>query len=387
MKTVVVFTGTRAEYGLLTPILKGIKNSKHLELKLIVGGMHLSPKFGYTIDQIKKDGFQIDDEIDYLLSSDKPVAISKSMALATIGAAESFERIKPDILLLLGDRYEALAIAQAAMVSQTPIAHIHGGETTEGAIDEAIRHSITKMAHIHFCATDLYRGRILQLGENPAHVFNFGAPGLDSIINLPNISLNKLSKVYHFDFTKPYFLMTYHPVTLEKGSQAQKKLFKAFESFPQFNIIITYPNSDSNGRELIKEIEEYQSANSQRVFTVKSFGQVNFLNVMKNSALVIGNSSSGIIETPSFKTPTINIGNRQKGRISGTNTIHSSEDTSSIVQAIEIGLKKEFINKNCTGLNPYGKGDTSPKIIRLLETIDLENILFKRFFNYEKTYE
>lgn len=385
-RKIAVFTGTRAEYGLLHWIIKGLHDSDKVELQLIVGGMHLSPEFGYTIEQIIKDGFNICEKIEMLMSSDSAVGTSKAMGLATISAAESFERHQPDLLVLLGDRFEALAIAQAAMVACIPIAHIHGGETTEGLIDEAVRHSLTKMSHLHFVATDSYQRRVIQLGEKPETVFNYGAPGVDSIVKLELAQRQQLSTLIEFDVDNcPYFLITYHPVTLEKDGAvtAMKNMLQALEDFPDHKLIVTYPNADTNGRLLIEVLEQFQALHPQRVLLTRSLGQFRYLSLMKYCAAVIGNSSSGLIETPTFQVPTVNIGNRQRGRLCGQTVIQCDEDCQSITDAIEKALSTNFVSQCHQSVNPYGDGQSSARIVEKLESSELTDVINKSFFDVE----
>ncbi len=386
MRKVAVFTGTRAEYGLLYWVLKGIAESKDLELQLYVGGMHLSQEFGYTVKQIQADGFKITERMEFLLSSDTPVGISKSLALALISAAEVLERNKPDIIVLLGDRFEALAVAQAAMLACIPIAHIHGGETTEGLIDEAVRHSITKMSHLHFAATETYRRRIIQLGENPERVFNVGAPGIDSIVALNFLSIEELSDSLNFKITQKFFVVTYHPVTLsaDGAPDALKNLIETLSLFPEYKCIVSYPNADTNGRKLIVLLEAYQRANPERVILVQSLGQLRYLSLLKHCSAVIGNSSSGLIEAPTFQVPTINIGNRQAGRISGGTVINCAEDSSSIFNAINVALSLDFKLKCKTLTNPYGVGGSSDQIVKKISSYNLDNIVQKIFYDKDE---
>tara|TARA_B100001939_G_scaffold347899_1_gene371206 strand:+ start:1945 stop:3099 length:1155 start_codon:yes stop_codon:yes gene_type:complete len=383
MRKIAIFTGTRAEYGLLYWIIKALHESDDIEMMLLVGGMHLSPEFGKTINQIKNDGFPIADRFEFLLSSETPVGISKSMALASISAAEFFSRNMPDLLLVLGDRYEALAIAQSAMVARIPIAHIHGGEITEGLIDEAIRHSITKMSHIHFAATQDYKKRIIQLGENPEYVFNFGAPGIDSIKKLKLLSKKNLQKKINFNLGESFFAVTFHPVTLSNngGSEELRNLLEALDDYPDTKLVISYPNADTDSRLFIDMLREYKDKNSERVLLCESLGQLKYLSVLKHSCLVIGNSSSGIIEAPSLGIPTVNIGERQDGRISGKTVINCSEDVESIKIALRKALSNNFIDKCKKAENPYGNGDASNKIVKKLKELDIENILIKKFHN------
>lgn len=385
-KKIAVFTGTRAEYGLLYWVLKELECSSECDLQLYVGGMHLSPEFGYTIDKIVADGFSVTEKIEFLLSSDSAVGISKSMGLALISASEVLERNKPDLVVLLGDRFESLALAQAAMLACIPIAHIHGGETTEGLIDEAIRHSITKMSHIHFTATEDYRKRVIQLGEQPEKVFNYGAPGIDSILKLDLLDKQKLSESINFDLSSPYFMITYHPVTLDNtgGIESLNNLKKVLDLFPDYKCIITYPNADTHGRKLIEVLNKYKDKYPERILLVQSLGQLRYLSLLKYAAAVIGNSSSGLIEAPTFNIPTINIGNRQKGRIAGDTVIQSGDTFEEIKEAFNIALSPEF-NKVCKAAkNPYGDGTSSPKIVNEILTYPLQNIVVKSFYDFNE---
>lgn len=384
MKKVAVFTGTRAEYGLLYWIIKGLDACPSSCLQLYVGGMHLSPEFGKTIEQIKSDGFPITEKLEFLLSSDTPVGIAKSMGLALIGAADALERTKPDLLVVLGDRFESMAICQAAMAAQIPIAHIHGGETTEGLIDEAVRHSITKMSHLHFTATEEYRQRVIQLGESPEYVFSVGAPGIDSIKAMKLLSREELSESIDFDVTDtPYMVVTYHPVTLSNDGAVEdlKQLLDALSQYPNYKFLITYPNADTHGRALIPLLDEFAKELPGRVLLVQSLGQLRYLSALKYSALVIGNSSSGLIEVPTFKVPTVNIGNRQKGRIAGATVISCKGGKASILKAINTALSSEFKEKCLSCHNPYGKGGSSEKILKIIQNTRLDDLVFKSFFD------
>ncbi|GLR63050.1 UDP-N-acetylglucosamine 2-epimerase [Marinospirillum insulare] len=385
MKKIAVFTGTRAEYGLLYWVIKYLHEAPEVSLQLMVGGMHLSPEFGYTVKQIEEDGFLVTERLDFLLSSDSPVAISKSMALATISAAEAFERNQPDLLVVLGDRFESMAVSQAAMIARVPIAHIHGGETTEGLIDEAVRHSITKMAHLHFTATEAYRKRVIQLGEHPELVFNTGAPGIDSIKKLPLISKKELSSAVGFNLDKPYFVVTYHPVTLEVGggSISLEYLLAALDEYPEYQAIISYPNADTDGRRLIKILDKYQELHPDRVFLVRSLGQLKYLSALKHCVAVLGNSSSGLIEAPTFGVPTLNIGNRQKGRLCGETVVSCGESKTEILAAMKKILNPDFQESCRKAINPYGSGNASEKIVKQLLSHSLDNLLEKSFYDME----
>lgn len=363
--------------------MKEIEADNELQLQIIVTGMHLSPEFGLTYKTIQQDGFYIDEKIEMLLSSDTPVGIAKSIGLGVIGFAESLERLKPDIMVVLGDRYEILAAVQAAMVARIPVAHIHGGEATEGVIDEAIRHSITKMSHIHFAATEVYRQRIIQLGEQPNRVYNFGGIGLDNIVKLNLLGRKAFEQSIEFSLGVKNFLVTFHPVTLSKigPTQAMENLFRALDEFPEAKIIFTKPNSDTDGRIISEMIDNYVLQNSDKAIAFTSLGQLRYLSAIKHVDLVIGNSSSGIIEVPFMKKPTINIGDRQKGRIKAATIIDCDENASSIVFAIKEGLSSEFQSRLLDSVSLYGNGNVSKQIKEILSTISLENIIMKKFYD------
>lgn len=382
-KKIAVFTGTRAEYGLLYWILKGITTSKYTDLHLLVGGMHLSSEFGYTVKQIEKDGFKITDRLEFLLSSDTPVGISKSLALAVISAAEIFSRNQPDIVVILGDRFEALAIAQAAMIAGIPIAHIHGGELTQALIDDSIRHAITKMSYLHFTSTETYRKRVIQLGEQPQNVFNVGAPGIDNIYQLPFMELGDLTNSLGIQLSHKFFLVTYHPVTLlaDKADTELNSLLSALDKFPEYQLIFTYPNADTYGRNLIEILKEYQKSNADRVFLLESMGQLRYLSAMKLASLVLGNSSSGIIEAPSCNVATVNVGDRQKGRLSAESVVDCIADESAIHDAIQYALSEKIQNKLEGVINPYGDGQSSEKIVNKLIECELTKSTQKVFYD------
>ena len=382
-RKICIVTGTRAEYGLLYWLMKEIQNDPELELQIIATGMHLSPEFGLTYKVIEEDGFVINEKIEMLLSSDTPVGITKSMGLATIGFAAALERLEPDILVLLGDRYEVLAAAQAAMVARIPIAHLHGGELTEGAFDEAIRHAVTKMAHLHFVAAEPYWQRVVQLGEDPERVFNFGATAVDNIVKLNLLSRSDLEKALDFKLGNTTFLVTYHPVTLDKNGPQKviHELLKALDNFSTVKIIFTKPNSDTSGRIIIKVIEEYADRQKGRVKVFTSLGQLRYLSALKHVDVVIGNSSSGLIEVPFFKKPTVNLGDRQRGRLKAPSVIDCAEKERDIVNEIQKALSPEFQHFLSDVVSPYGQGDTSFKIKECLKTVSLEDILMKKFYD------
>ena len=383
MRKIAVFTGTRAEYGLLYWVIKGLKSDENVELQLYVGGMHLSREFGFTIEQIEADGFCVTERLDFLLASDSPAAIAKSMGLALISASEAFARNQPDLLVILGDRFEALAVSQAAMLLRVPIAHIHGGETTAGLIDEAIRHSISKMAHLHFTATELYRERVIQLGEHPDRVFNVGAPGIDSIKRLKLLKKEELSVELGFELDKPYFVVTFHPVTLMDGGDVDAliNLISVLNEYPAFKILMSFPNADTDNGKITKILDDFYSKNKERVFIFRSLGQLKYLSALKYCRAVLGNSSSGLIEAPSFGIPTLNIGDRQKGRLTGPSVVNCNSTKGSIGEALNKILSKEFIEVCKSADNPYGIGDSSEKIVSKLSSYDLKDLIVKQFYD------
>ena len=382
-RKICVVTGTRAEYGLLRWVIDGIENSSFLELQLIVTGMHLSPEFGLTIKEIENDGYFINKKIEMLLSSDSSVGICKSIGLGIIGFADALNELNPDLLILLGDRFEILAAAIGGMTSRLPIAHIHGGETTEGVIDESIRHSITKMSHIHFVATDDYRSRVIQLGEDPSKVFNVGGLGIDNIRKLELLSKKDLEKRLNFSFGEKNLLATFHPVTLEKGTAGNQidELFDAIAVQDDIKVIFTSPNADNDGRILFNKISHFCTQDPSRYCFFKSLGQLNYLSCLKYIDGVIGNSSSGLIEVPSFKIGTINIGDRQKGRISAKSVINCKPNKESIEKAINLLYSRNFNSNLDKIINPYGEGGASAKIVSQLEKINLQNIIKKKFYD------
>ena len=380
-KKIAVFTATRAEYGLLYWLLKDINEDKDLILQLLVSGTHLSPEFGETYKQIEIDGFNINEKVEILLSSDSPVGVAKSMGLGLLGFSEALNRLDPDLLIILGDRFEALAAAQTAMILRIPILHIHGGEITEGAYDDAIRHAITKLSSLHATSTKEYRNRVIQLGESPDRVFNVGALGLDYLTHGEFLSVIELSDSLNFSITKPYFVLTYHPVTLADESQEKtlNNILAALDNFQETQVIITYPNSDDGGRRLITIIEDYAANRKDKALVVPSLGQKRYLSALKHSVAVIGNSSSGIIEAPSLCVPSINIGSRQKGRISAKSVVHCDTDYHSIFKEITnaLNIKKSGVNLKFD--NPYFNGGASKKILNIIKNESFEVI--KSFFD------
>jgi GDP/UDP-N,N'-diacetylbacillosamine 2-epimerase (hydrolysing) len=382
LKKICIVTGTRAEYGLLRWVIDGVQKSHLFTLQLCVTGMHLSPEFGLTYKEIELDGYNIDSKVEMLLSSDTASGVTKSMGLGLIGFANEFERLKPDLVILLGDRYEIIVAAIAATIRRIPIAHLHGGEKTEGAFDEAIRHSITKMSHLHFVATDEYRKRVVQLGEHPDMVFNVGGLGIDNILKLDLLSRNDLEDSLNFKLGSKNVLVTFHPATLENKTSGthMEQLLEALKKLQDFNIIFTMPNSDPDSRTIIEKIENFCLGN-EKAIAFTSLGQIRYLSCLKYVDLVIGNSSSGLTEVPSFKVPTINIGDRQRGRIKAETVIDCDPMEDKICEAIDMALSNEFQETCQMASNPYGNGGASNKILEIISRIDLNEILKKRFYD------
>lgn len=389
-RRICVVTGTRADYGLLYWLLKEIQKDKDLELQLVVTGMHLSPEFGLTYKEIVNDGFIIDDKVELLLSSDTETGISKAIGLGCIGFSDTFKRLNPDLLVLLGDRFEIFSAAIAAMVSKIPIAHLHGGETTEGVIDEFIRHSITKMATYHFPATKEYVKRIVQLGENPERVFNYGMPGLDNIYRLNLLSKKELENSLDFIFDKKVGVFTYHPVTLENKTAENQinTLLKAIKNF-DIKVIFTKSNADTYGRKINNKINKFVKKNPGHYIFVESLGQIKYLSVLKHVNLMIGNSSSGLLEAPSFKLPVVNVGDRQRGRIKAENVIDCDYSLFETKKAIGKALSVEFNETLLYMKNPYDKfedGRTSYRIKEKLKNVEINTTVIKKSF-YDISFE
>jgi len=381
-RKVCVVTGTRAEYGLLYWLMKEIEYDNNLELQLIATGMHLSPEFGLTYKEIEKD-FKIDKKIEMLLSSDTSIGISKSMGLAQISFSEAYEELKPNILVVLGDRYEIFSAVSSAMIARIPIAHLHGGETTEGAFDESIRHSITKMSHLHFTATDEYRDRVIQLGEQPNRVFNVGGLGIENIKRLKLLDKKAFETSINFKLNKKNILVTFHPVTLENSTASIQfqNLLDSINELENTTIIFTKANSDTDGRVINSMIDEYVAKNSDKSVVFTSLGQLRYLSALQYVDGVVGNSSSGLAEAPSFKIGTINIGDRQKGRIKAQSVIESSPTKESIDKAFKKLYSKEFQELLKSSKNPYGDGCASLKIIEEIKKVNLDDIIKKSFYD------
>ncbi|NBI63086.1 UDP-N-acetylglucosamine 2-epimerase (hydrolyzing) [Clostridiales bacterium] len=387
MKKICVVTATRAEYGVLKNVIKEIQNDQELELSLIVTGTHLSEEFGMTVNEIKEDGFPISERVDILLGSDLPQGISKTMGIAFISFADLLARERPDMLLVLGDRYELIPICGCAMNAKIPIAHISGGETTEGAIDECVRHCVTKMSYLHFPGCEEYRRRIIQLGESPDRVFNFGDTGVENIKKAELLTKKDLEHSLNFKLDRPYASVTFHPVTLGMESvEAQcAQLFQAILQFPDMKFVFTKANSDAGGRKINKLIDEFVEMNKDNCIAYASLGIKRYLSLVKYSEFVLGNSSSGVIEAPCFHKPTVNVGDRQKGRLKAASVIDCTTETARIVEAMKKARSTEFKKLAKNAKNPYGEGDTAINIVRVIkEFLYTKKInLRKKFYDLE----
>jgi UDP-hydrolysing UDP-N-acetyl-D-glucosamine 2-epimerase len=379
-----VFTATRAEYGLLYGLMQEIDADPELELQVIVTGAHLSPEYDFTCRNIEDDGFKINEKLEMLLSSDTAIGMIKSMGLALIGLAEIFERLRPDLLVLLGDRYETLAAAQAAIMHHIPIAHIAGGEISMGAVDDSIRHAITKMAHFHFVASEIYRKRVIQLGEAPDRVFDVGSTGIDQIKKLGLLSRQDLARALNFDLEPPFFLITYHPPTLESDAEHEiLELLAALDHYPDIHLIITGSNADMGGRRINLLMKDYAARNPERVYYNTSLGQLKYLSAMQHCQLLIGNSSSAIIEAPFLKKAVVNVGSRQSGRLKAACIIDCKARQSDIRAAIEQALSPEFQARLPGVKSWYGDGNSAEKIKSILKNANLKGILQKKFYDLD----
>lgn len=383
MRKICVVSGTRADYGILYWIMKAIAGDSSLRLQIIVTGMHLSPEFGLTYRQIEADGFHIDAKVEMLLSSDTSVGMAKSIGLGVLGFADAINNLKPDILVVLGDRFEILAAVQAAMVMNLPVAHISGGEITEGAVDDRIRHAITKMADFHFVAADTYRRRVIQMGEHPDRVINCGDPGLDNFRHLELLTRDELERELNFPLGYPTFLVTYHPVTAgETNPQKEmQELLNALDQFPAAHVIMTKPNADTGGRIISKMVDDYSREHSKRVHMSVSLGQLRYLSAMQHCDVVIGNSSSGIVEAPAIKKPTVNIGKRQSGRLKAQSIIDCDANKESIVNAINKALSDEFKQEVAKTVSLYGDCNASSRIKDFLTQVNCDKETSKSFFD------
>lgn len=381
-RKVCVVTGTRAEFGLLRWLMQDIRETPGLVLQVVATGMHLSPEYGMTYREIEQAGFVIDRKVEMLLSADSATAVTKSVGLGTIGFADAYASLRPDLIVVLGDRFELIAAVTAALIAGIPVAHLHGGETTEGAFDEAIRHSITKMSHLHFVAAADYARRVIQLGEQPERVFLVGGLGVDAIKRMEMLDREALEEALDFRLGKKNLLVTFHPVTLEGESSSgqMKALLEALDELEETHLIFTMPNSDTGGHELAAMLEAFVS-NRPHARAYPSLGQLRYLSCMQFIDGVVGNSSSGLAEAPSMGIGTVNIGDRQKGRLSADSVIHCAPDRESIRKALQRLYDPTFRSSFAKTINPYGNGGASRKIVEIIKNHPLDNLLKKSFFD------
>ncbi len=379
-RKICVVTGGRSDYGLLKWLMKAIQADKYLELQVIATGMHLSPKFGSTVNEIEQDGIKIDEKIECLDVGDSALDTASAMARTMIGCTEAYSRLRPDLVLVPGDRFEIFSAVAAALVSNIPVAHLHGGEVTSGAVDESFRHAITKMSALHFVANDMYRRRVVQMGENSRHVYNVGGLGVDAILNVELLSKEQLSSGLGINFLNKSLLITFHPETATANSALQqiKEIIKALEELNDTTLIFTMPNADMGNSIIADSIRNFATQGSNRYF-FESLGQTRYLSMLSLVDGVIGNSSSGLAEAPSFKIGTINIGDRQNGRIQASSVLNCEASKSHIVRAIEEMYSDGFQSRLDTVINPYGTGGTNQRIVEILKEVNLEGLIMKSF--------
>lgn len=383
VRRVSVVTTTRAEYGLLRPLMQALKESPEFELQLIVSGTHLAPEFGLTGKNIVEDGFEIDEQVDMLVSGDSPSAAATSLGLMTIGISSALRRLQPDLLILLGDRYEMLGVASAATIFNIPIAHLCGGEITKGAIDDSIRHAITKLSHLHFTSTEDYRRRVVQLGEPPDRVFNVGAIGLNNVRSLQLLDRESLAESLKIKLDVPYFLVTYHPVTAADSNAVAEvdALMEALLDVEGTQAIVTLGNADVGGRAINCRLEEWAARFPARLYTFASLGQLRYLSAIRHSLGVVGNSSSGIVEAPSLGVGTLNIGPRQEGRIQATSIVNCRVVSSDIRAGLQRLMADDFRKVIHSVHNPYENGDTVSRILKTLVETDFSRLISKDFYD------
>ena len=387
-RKICVITGSRAEYGLLRWVMQGIKDHPDLTLQLIATGMHLSEDFGMTVDEIENDGFKVDFKVETLDNNDSAVGIAGAMSRGLSGVAEALNNLRPDLILVLGDRYEIFVSVAAVLVAKIPVAHIHGGELTIGAYDDAFRHAITKMSHLHFVATEEYKNRVIQLGENPSSVFVVGGVGIDSINNLKLLSKSDLEKELNLTFKEKSLLITFHPETLAKSSPAKQmqELLSALEDQENTTFIFTMPNADTGGREITQMIKDFIAENPD-AYSFTTLGQLKYFSCINAVDAVVGNSSSGLLEVPTFKKATINIGDRQKGRLQANSIINCAPDKKSIINSLDRIYSWNFQDSLKTTINPYGAGGASAKIVKIIRKVSLEHLINKNFYDLESEYD
>ncbi len=384
-KIISILTATRAEYGLLRPLILKLQKFGEFDIRVVVTGAHLSPEFGLTYKEIEQDSIEIDKKIEILLSSDTPSSISKSMGLAMIGFSDYFAELKPDLLIVLGDRYETLAVCCVAMNQRIPIAHLYGGETTEGAVDESIRHAITKFSYLHFTSTEEYRKRVIQLGEDPSRIFTVGALGIENILNEKLLDRAQLAEALGLSLEGSFAMVTFHPVTLEEDSSAEqfRALLDVFHGHPELTFVFSKANADADGR-VINELIEAFVATHKNAVVFASLGMKRYLSTVKHSAFVIGNSSSGIVEVPSLHVPTINVGDRQKGRIQADSIINCKPTIADLERAIKYALSDECKQKVKTVHNPYGNGNSSDLIASKVKSLLNEDTIYLKKTFYDQ---
>lgn len=382
-RRICVVTGSRAEYGLLFWVMKAITGHPALELQVIATGMHLSPEFGLTYRQVEADGFNIDAKVEMLLSADTPAAVAKSVGLGMIGFADAYARLTPDVVMVLGDRFEILAAAQSAAFARIPIAHIHGGETSEGAVDEGIRHAVTKFSNWHFVAAEAYRKRVIQLGEHPDNVFNVGAPGLDNLARLPLLTRKELEADLGMSLGSPLLLVTYHPATLGDvpPADAVDRMLAALERFEQATVVFTYPNADAGGREIVARLKDYEVRHPGKAKGFTSLGQLRYLSLLVEADVVVGNSSSALIEAPAARTATVDVGPRQRGRLKAASVLEASEDADAIAEKIAQALSPAFQSSLAQVESLYGHGGASQRIVDKLACLGAP--VAKSFFDIQ----
>ena len=383
-RTIAVITGSRADYGLQYWLIDAMHRAADLTLQLIVTGSHLSPQFGNTVDQIRSDGYPIAAEVPMIAEDDSEWAMARSTGQGVIGVADAFKRLAPDLVVMPGDRFEILAAAQAAMLMAIPIAHLHGGEVTEGAVDESIRHAVSKMASLHFVSAEPYRQRLIRMGEEPSRVHVVGAPGLDHLLRTPLPTRAELLKSVDLNPSAPFLLVTYHPATRGTAgpSEAVEQLLRALDRFGQHQLLITKANADAGGRTINTVLDSYASRNRSRVALVASLGTPKYLAAVTHAAALVGNSSSALIEAPAVGTPTVNIGPRQQGRLRAATVIDCEESTDAIAAAITRALDPAFRNAARSSPPPYGRaGDAAGRMLAVLRGVDLDALRIKRFYD------
>ncbi|MBD5212793.1 MAG: UDP-N-acetylglucosamine 2-epimerase (hydrolyzing) [Bacteroidales bacterium] len=382
MKKICFFTGSRAEYGILSSLMKAISSHPEMTLQIVATNMHLSPEYGLTVNEIERDGFRVDRRVEMLLSSDTSVGTAKSVGLGIIGYADALDQLAPDLVVILGDRYEMLGVAQTALLFNIPVAHLHGGEITEGAYDDAIRHAITKLSHLHFTSTEEYRQNVIQLGEDPARVFSVGALGVDNIMEAEIMPRADIERYIDFDLSGDYAVVTFHPVTAEPGEaevQTAEFLNGLEQMLGQLKFLITLPNSDTEARAVSRMMQDFEAAHPDRVKCVRSLGRNRYYSAVSHSVCVAGNSSSGLIEAPSLGVPTVNVGNRQKGRARGESVIDVECKADAVAEGLRRALADEMQTLAATRPNPYFRADTLESIMKVLSETDIAGLNPKKF--------